>query len=246
MATAASACSWPYRVSRSTETVGALPVPMDRRLAASIIAIAGLVAACAPLSGPIGNGQPAEGSPVPDCYQVNESVDTPPRTIANLSRVTTSVVIAEVTAIEDGIWNTRDGRKPGGSAPGAPGSSAGIVTPTNLDIERSVRGDAGPGALRVLNPGGTAGCVTHIVDNAPRIVIGGRYAFFLQPAADAEGVRHPDVLQIVEAWPVSEDGLVETLHDGVLALDDFEAAVANPVQPSTTPEPTPAGPDNPG
>jgi hypothetical protein len=217
-----------------------------RGFAASILLVTSLVAGCAPLSGPIGNPRPGEGSPAPDCYQVDESVDTPPRTIANLSRVTTSVVIAEVTAIEDGIWNTRDGRKPDRGVPGAPGSNAGIVTPVNLDIERSVHGDAGPGALRVLNPGGTAGCVVHTVDNAARIVAGGRYAFFLQPGADAEGVRHPDVPQIIEAWPVSEDGLVETLYDGTLSLDDFEAAVANPVQPPATPEPTAAGPDSPG
>lgn len=75
---------------------------------------------------------------------------------------------------------------------------------------------------------------------------GTTYVFFLQPSPDADGVRHPERPLILAAWPVKTDGSVDTEYDGPLSLGDLAAAVANPVPPSATPEPSPAGTANPG
>jgi hypothetical protein len=179
-----------------------------------------------------------------DCYAIDENVDTPPLTVATLSPVTTAVVIAEVKAIEGGVWNTKNGAKPEKAR--GPRFNPGIVTPVNLQVLASIQGELGPGAVRVVNPGGTAGCVEYSVDNAAVLEKGRTYAFFLQPSPDADGERHADLPQVLVAWPIAGDGSVETPYDGTLSRDDFIALVENPVEPPETAEPTPAGLDNPG
>jgi hypothetical protein len=224
---------------------------LDRRLAASMLLATGLLSACTAAPGaPTEPTTAASAGPTADptgdasCYGINESVDTPPRTVAALSKFTDSVVIAEVKAIEGGVWNTKDGAKPEGA--NGPRFNPGIQTPINLQITATIRGGHGPGAIRVVNPGGTADCVEHIVDNAARVEKGKTYAFFLQPSPDADGVRRPELPLIVVAYPVGPDGSVATEYDGTLSHDDFVALVENPVPPATTPEPSPAGSDNPG
>jgi len=224
---------------------------LSERLAIPMLLAAGLLSACTAAPG-APTQQPTEASAGPtadptanaNCYGINESVDTPPRTVAALSGFTDSVVIAEVKAIEGGVWNTKDGAKP--ERANGPRFSPGIQTPINLQITETILGDHGPGAIRVVNPGGTADCVEHIVDNAARVEKGKTYAFFLQPSPDADGVRRPELPLIVVAYPVGPDGSVATEYDGTLSHDDFLALVENPVPPPTTPEPTPAGSDNPG
>jgi hypothetical protein len=189
-------------------------------------------------------GSTSEVTAEADCYAIDENVDTPPLTVATLSRVTTAVVIAEVKAIEGGVWNTENGAKPDKAR--GPRFNPGIVTPINLQVLESVQGELGPGAVRVVNPGGTAGCVEHSVDNAAVLEKGRTYAFFLQPSPDADGDRHADLPQVLVAWPVAADGSVETPYDGTLSRDDFNGLVENPVEPPEMAEPTPAGLDNPG
>jgi hypothetical protein len=212
---------------------------------ALVLLTSALLSACTFVTGNPDGLPGVAASAASDCYSVNESVDTPPPTIATLSRVTTAVVIAEVTEIEQGTWNTRDGEQPVGAFRAGPDFNPGVITPVHLRVERWIRGDDGPTAIRAVNPGGIAGCVEHSVSNAPLLVQGRTYAFFLQPSRDADMVRHPELPQIIVAWPVT-DGTVETMHDGMLGPEEFEDAVANPVQPPTTSAPTPAGLDNPG
>jgi hypothetical protein len=52
----------------------------------------------------------AEASP--ECYGIDESVDTPPYTVDFVMTVTDLVVVADVVAIEGGTWNTSDGLPP--------------------------------------------------------------------------------------------------------------------------------------
>jgi hypothetical protein len=137
------------------------------------------------------------------------------------------VVIAEVTDIEDSTWNTKDGEQPAGGDRARPGFTPSVVTPVHLRVERWIRGDKGPAAIRAVNPGGIAGCVEHTVSNAPLLEKGRKYAFFLQPSRDANLIRHPELPQVIVAWPVTDDGTVETVHDGTLGPDEFEDAVAN-------------------
>jgi hypothetical protein len=218
---------------------------------ALVVLSVGLLAACTSATGapksqpPAGTaGSTPELTPEADCYVIDESVDMPPITVATLLPVTSDVVIAEVKAIEGGIWNTKNAAKPDKAR--GPRFNPGVVTPINLQVLESVQGDLGPGAIRVVNPGGTAGCVEHTVDNAAQVEKGKTYAFFLQPSPDADGERHPELPLVLVAWPVAADGSVETLHDGTLSHGDFVALVEDPVEPPSTPEPSPAGPDNPG
>lgn len=228
----------------------------DRRHVLSIVGLTALLAACTvgpgasisttpdASSGALAAGQ--SQAPTPECYGMNESVDTAPLTVANLMPFSTVVVVAEVKSIEGGAWNTKDGTQPSQANRKSGKFNAGIVTPINLQVDDAWFGQAGPGAIRVVNPGGTSGCVEHRVSNAPVLVKGNTYVFFLQPSPDADGVRHPELPLVLAAWPVDAAGNVETAEEGSLDIAQVEALVKHPVAPPTTPEPTPAGTDQPG
>jgi hypothetical protein len=161
-----------------------------------------------------------------NCYGINESVDTPPNTIASVMTVTDSVVVGVVTRIEEGIFNTPSGAAPDPSRKPGPGYSPGVVTPIDLDITSVLAGDDQRDPLRVVNPGGTAGCVVHTVSNAARVTKGGTYVFFLQPSRDSNGEARPDLPLILVAWPVDADGNVRTEEDGTLTMEELRARIA--------------------
>lgn len=214
-----------------------------------LVALAGLLGACvaAPAADAITSPAPSSApQSSPDCYGSNESVDTAPATVANVMPFTTIVVVADVKSLEAGVWNTKDGKRPDKGVKNGPRFNPAIETPVNLQVDDTWVGDAGPGALRVVNPGGTAGCLEYHVSNAPDLQKGKRYVLFLQPSPDADGQRHPELPLVLEAWPVDGTGQVATAVEGSLALTQLEDLVRHPVAPSATPEPTPAGSDHPG
>lgn len=219
----------------------------------TLLAPAALLAAC--VSGPAtgANSSPAPSTvaamppqPSPECVVMDESVNAPPATVANLTQWSSIAVVAEVKSLEAGVWNTKDGKQPGQGVKGGPKFNPAIVTPVNLQVDDTWLGDAGPGALRVVNPGGKAGCSEWHVNIAPALQKGSTYVFFLQPSPDADGQRHPELPEVLRAWPVDATGQVQTPEDGSLTLVQLEALVRHPVAPSATPEPTPAGSDHPG
>ena len=163
--------------------------------------------------------------PNPDCYGIDESVDTAPPTVANVMPFTTIVVVADVRSLEAGIWNTMDGKQPDNGVKNGPKFAPAIETPINLHVSDSWVGNASPEALRVVNPGGTAGCVDHHVNNAPDLQKGKKYVFFLQPSPDADGQRHPELPLVLEAWPVDGTGQVETAEEGSMSLAQLEDLV---------------------
>ena len=222
----------------------------------SLIALTGQLGACVSGSAAGAITSPAPSStavvaamtpqPNPDCYGVDESVDMAPPTVANLMPYASIVVVADVKSLEAGIWNTKDGKPPArGFKPGAKFDPQ-VETPVNLQVNDTWFGEARPGALRIVNPGGTAGCVEYHVSNAPNLQKGKTYVFFLQSSPDADGQRHPELPIVLEAWPVDGTGQVETAEEGSLTLAQLEDLVHHPVAPTTTPEPTPAGSDHPG
>ncbi len=207
----------------------------------------GLLAACtAAPGGPRGSPAAAASAEAAECHAINESVDTPPYSVQFLMDFATIVFVAEVRSIEAGVWNTQDGKKPPKGAKNGPKFNPAVVTPINLQIDATFFGDAGPGAIRVVNPGGTADCVEHHVSNAPVLQKGKTYVFFVQPSPDADGVRKPELPQVLAAWPVLADGSVKTSVEGTLPLNEVEELVRNPVPPPVEPEPTAAGTGNPG
>lgn len=222
-------------------------------LAASIALLPALLSACAAAgTGATGTSEPiiqaalGSASDTPDCYGIDESVDAAPSTIANLLPFTTSVVVADAKTIEGGVFNTKNGTRPDTGQKSGPKFNPGVVTPINLQITRTMLGSDGPGALRVVNPGGTADCVVENVSSGATVARGKSYVFFLQPSPDSDGVRHPELPIILAAWPVNADGSVDTAYDGTMSVDDLASAVANPSPSSAGPEPTPGGTSNPG
>lgn len=118
---------------------------LNRQLAGFLaLLLAAVLSACtATGSGAAGSPRPASSSDPgtaadasPGCYGINESVDTPPLTIANLMPATTSVVVAQVKAIEGGVWSTKDGKKPDRGQKNGQKFSPGIETPVNLQVTR--------------------------------------------------------------------------------------------------------------
>lgn len=232
-----------------------MPHPDARIWIATLaLLVGGLLAACSSISSEAGAGDdPPASDPIgqapteePNCYGINEAVDTPPLSVDFLMDFATEVFVAKVKSIEAGVWNTRNGDKPPKGVKNGPRFNPGIVTPINLQVDTTLLGGAGPGAIRVVNPGGTTDCVEHNVSNAPVLEKGKTYVFFLQPSSDAEGVKKPELPQVIAAWLVLADGSVETAVEGVLPLNDVQALVDNPVPPPVEPEPTPAGTNNPG
>jgi hypothetical protein len=219
-----------------------------RRPILGVIALTGLLAACVAGPGAISSTAPSVSSgsaaaqPDPACFGVNESVDTAPSTVANLMPFSTTVVVAQVKSIEAGVWNTKDGKQPGQGVKNGPRFNPEVDTLINLQVNDTWIGDAGPGALRVVNPGGTAGCVEYHVSNAADVQKGNTYVFFLQPSPDADGQRHPELPLVLAAWPVDGSGIVGTAEEGSLTLAQVEQLVRHPVAPTPTPEPTSAGP----
>jgi hypothetical protein len=235
------------------------------RIVLLALSVAGLAAGCSTLVGGVeGDGSPTpsdvahpaetdrmpSGSPErtrsgsPECYVINESVDTLPRTVVSLTGLSTSVVVAEVATVGEGEWNTSDGSPPDAAA--GPDFNPAVRTPIDLQVTEWISGERDDANIVAFNAGGVAGCVEHIVDNAPRLNRGDAYAFFLQPSDSADGSEDPSRPQILMAFPVSADGSVSTEEDGVLSHEEFVALVEHPVQPTVKPEATPDGTDDPG
>jgi hypothetical protein len=219
----------------------------------SLVALTALLAACisGPAAGASSSPAPSDASavaaqPSPDCITTDVSVNAVPPTVANLMGFSKIVVVAQVKSLEAGVWNTKDGAQPGQGVKAGPRFNPAIVTPVNLQVTDTWFGDAGPGAMRVVNQGGTAGCSQWNVNIAPDLQKGGSYVFFLQPSADADGQGHPELPVVLRAWLVDATGQVETPEDGSLTIAQLESLVRHPVAPSATPEPTPAGSDHPG
>jgi hypothetical protein len=161
----------------------------------------------------------------PRCYGRSEAVDTPPYTIAFLMEYTTAVVVARVDSIEDGIFNT-----PGGVAPDRPpaeGYDPGVLTPVNLRVASVIEGNQGTRTMRVVNRGGQAGCITQQVSNAPQVETGVTYVFFLHPSVYSNGVHRPELPEMLVAWPVNDNGTVQTEEDGTLTVEELTDKVAS-------------------
>lgn len=217
----------------------------------SLLALTTFVGACVSGAGASSSPVPSDitainPQPSPECITTDVNVDAIPPTVANLMGFSTDVFVAQVKSIEAGVWNTKDGTPPGKGVKAGPKFDPSIVTPVNLQVTDTWFGDAGPGAIRVVNRGGTAGCSAFNVNIAPDLQKGSTYVFFLQPSTDADGQGRPDLPVVLRAWPVDANGQVQTPEDGSLSLAQLKGLVGHPVAPSASPEPTPAGSDHPG
>jgi hypothetical protein len=197
-----------------------------RKTKVAAIALVIVVASCSgwPLTPPV----PSQAAPAPlddpECYGMTETADGPPRTIEFLLDYADRVVVAEVSDILPGVWNTIDGRRPNRE----PGDRfpAGIVTPHRLTISRVLSGPADTTAITVVKEGGEADCVVHDVYPVVRVEKQRRYVFFLQPGRDANGNRHPERPAILEAWAVNASDELMTAEDGQLTLAELAERIS--------------------
>jgi hypothetical protein len=204
----------------------------------------------APAATTFATASPAASTAPPEatapCVDVGMTVDYGPYTIAGMYvpgffpemvgaptedvAVGATIVVATVTGEEAGIFNTRDGSTPRGFGARPPWpsdrqESAMIYTPVDLQVERTIRGDVLPGALRAVTEGGTVGCSTFQVDDGPpRVEPGRRYVLFLSAAMDADGQRTFPLQEVEFAWPIDAEDVVQTVQ-GPMALVDLVRAI---------------------
>jgi hypothetical protein len=190
---------------------------------ASVAAV--VLAACLAPTGPTAavDGQPRATQP--DCYSMNETIDRPPDSIANLVPYTDRVIVATVVRLGDGFWNTPDRKPPPPDRISGPEYDPGILTPALVRIDGVVRGDLGPGDVEVVIEGGVVGCIEHTVSPRPSLTAGRRYAMFLQPSPRADLTRDAALPLVLAAWPVGDDGTVTTDQDGILDEPAFRRLV---------------------
>ena len=125
-----------------------------------------------PSIGPVGSG----------CGLSNQFIDYLPYDLATLAGYGWQFALGRVDDIQPAVYNTEDGSPPSDRQP-----EGMILTPVVIGVETVLRGVAQPGAVRVLVEGGTIGCYTIRVDQAPRVAKGERAVFVLSPARNADG-----------------------------------------------------------
>ncbi len=137
-------------------------------------------------------------------------------------------VSGQVNATEPGMYNTLDGKKPRGMGAAHPGTDAQsfpmIYTPIDVLVDRTLNGDFKPGSNRFLVEGGSVGCVSMTVDDAPTITKGTQYVLVLEPARDANGSHLGNLWRVVKAWTLTTDGTVDTI-EGPMSLDALASKI---------------------
>jgi hypothetical protein len=213
-------------------------------VAATLLLVAGCVTAggltAPPKASSPSGASPSAIAPEVNCGTSSQWVDYAPYTIASLAASGKVFVVGEVKAIEPAIFNTADGKKPRGffAKPGTVANAqpnGKIFTPVVVLVDQVLRGETTPGVVRVLIEGGTIGCYTVRVDVAPVVERGGRYVLILEDGLDADGKKLLDLQQMMFAWPVDANDVVQTA-EGPMLLASLAAIVA---QASPTPAPTP-------
>jgi hypothetical protein len=179
--------------------------------------------------------QSPEGSGGRDCSVTHESVDRLPDSIHNLAPFVDRILIGEVDSIDPGRFNTGDGQMPPADRPHGPDWNPRIVTPIVVDVVLVVAGDGTVGPSRLVIDGGSVGCIQHIIQPTPRVQLGASYVLLTQPSVLADMTRDPTVPALLDAWPVTDDGLVETEQDGTLTIAALQRAFTDAASASQAP-----------
>ena len=200
---------------------------MLHRLAPAAVALLLVVGAAAcSTAGPV--GAPPTPPPAPtaaaaaDCLDMSVQEDPVPQTTTNLSMFSTSVLVGTFKGYGGPKWNTPSGARPGASD--FKSKPARILTPTNIKVDKAIRGDPSDGP-HVFVRGGKLGCDEVDYSNAPQLQAGQSYVYFLAPVSDSEGKASRDLV-ILAAWPVASGDTVSTPSEGDLSVADLSAQVA--------------------
>ncbi len=203
------------------------------RLLVALAAFAILAAACvtagsSPDPSATGFDKPPHTDPpvvFPTAQCIDETIPIGqeiPRTIDNMAMMSEVVVVGEFKGIGKARWDSPDGSRPKDRNPLL--NPAVIIQPVLIKTETAVRGDPSR-AARAFLPGGTIGCDRVIFEGVSVPTEGARYVFWLLRTTDSKGGPIPD-LDVLEAWPIDANDIVQTPLDGNLSLSDLTSRVA--------------------
>ena len=219
-----------------------LPSPLIRPLAA--LAIAALVAACVteaggttpdPSASYLTTPRATEATASDECGALYVEGTPVPVTIQKLVSQGRALIIGTVTAIEPSMFNTSDGKRPRGFGTmqgGLSNPSAHIITPVVVLLSKDINSGLKPGSVNAYIKGGTVGCYQEKVSFAPDLAVKNRYVFVLQDGTNADGKHSKDRPEIVYAYPVDADDMVQTDQGKISVSDVIKQAE------SVTPAPT--------
>ncbi|MBI3748195.1 MAG: hypothetical protein HY262_05055 [Chloroflexi bacterium] len=164
---------------------------------------------------------------------MNESIDAPDPTLANLRGYSSDVVEATIVAAGQPFWNSPTGVAPTTSDKPGPGNEFGIVTPYTITISQAVAGSRPVSNITVLIEGGTVGCYVHTVSPAVILTPKDSDILFLRPLQMRSKTSDPAMAVVFQAFPVVS-GKVRTPFDGEILLSDFPGRLLG-ARPSAIP-----------
>ena len=156
--------------------------------------------------------------PVPSgCYEVVAQPSQEAPSIEHLTRTASSILVGTFEGHDPARWNTPDGHRP------TPGelqeTSARLHRPLKIAVEQAPRGSA-EDAAHAFDPGGRLDCDLTALAGGRELNPGVRYVFFFLAVMNSVGDMVGD-LQLLDAWPVDADDVVETPGEGSLPLADL-------------------------
>lgn len=156
--------------------------------------------------------------PVPSgCYEVTAMPSQAPMTVESLAGASSTILLGTFHGHDEARWNTPDGHRPTPSE--LVETSARLHRPMRLTVERVIRG-AADDAAHAFDPSGRLDCDMTAVIGGRELVIGQRYVFFLFAVSNSVGAMSGD-RQLVDAWPVGTDDVVETAQQGPIPLTEL-------------------------
>ncbi len=205
----------------------------------ALVVIAVAVAACVPA--PPRSGTPVVPSPTPfvdvpldsrgpaapGCYEVVAIPSQDAPSIEHLDDLATAILVGTFKGHDAARWNTPDGHRPTPSE--LTETSARLHRPLRITVEQAPRGDAND-AAHAFDPGGRLDCDLTALAGGRELIAGRRYVFFLLAVTNSVGDMSGD-LQLLDAWPVGADDVVETPGEGPKALRDLVETFASALPP---------------
>lgn len=199
------------------------------------VAFAVGLAACAPAPRFAAPAAPATPSPTPfvdvpldsrgpvppGCYEVVAQPSQEAPSIEHLTRIASSILVGTFEGHDAARWNTPDGHRPTPSE--LMETSARLHRPLRITVERAISGEPDD-AGHAFDPGGRLDCDLTALAGGRELTLGRRYVFFLMAVTNSVGAMVGD-LQLIDAWPVGADGIVETPGEGSKPLADLVEAV---------------------
>lgn len=194
-----------------------------------VFVIAVALAACAPV--PPRSAAPASPSPTPfvdvpldsrgpvppGCYEVVAMPSQEAPSIEHLDELATSILVGTFEGHDPARWTTPDGHRPTPSE--IRETSARLHRPLRITVEQTPRGSADD-AAHAFDPGGRLDCDLTALAGGRELTAGQRYVFFLLAVENSIGEMTGD-LQLIDAWPIGADDIVETPGEGPKPLADL-------------------------